>query len=187
MSALTIRPANPDDAHAIAQVRVDSWRTTYRGMIPDAYLASMSVANSAALWLRVLIAASTKAWVFVAANGAEVTGFAAGNRLDEPKLGFDAELTAIYLRSDRQRTGAGRRLLAAVVDVARAQGAGGLLTWVIAGNKGARAFYEGLGAELLVEQPFQWDGLDLVEAGYGWRDLRALAAVLGREAEKSKA
>ena len=50
------------------------------------------------------------------------------------------------------------------------------MTWVIAGNKAARAFYEHLGAELLIEQPFQWDGMDLVEAGYGWRDLDALAA-----------
>jgi hypothetical protein len=33
-----------------------------------------------------------------------------------------------------------------------------------------------LGAELLVEQAFQWDGMDLKEAGYGWRDLTALAA-----------
>ena len=45
------------------------------------------------------------------------------------------------------------------------------ITWVIAGNKAARAFYESLGGELIVEQPFQWDGMDLVEAAYGWRDL----------------
>jgi hypothetical protein len=29
----------------------------------------------------------------------------------------------------------------------------------------------------LIEQAFQWDGMDLLEAGYGWRDLEALAAV----------
>ena len=53
----------------------------------------------------------------------------------------------------------------------RAHGAHGLIVWVIAANKAARAFYERLGAEILVEQPFTWDGMDLVEAGYGWRDL----------------
>ena len=41
MSDLVIRVAVPDDARAIAQVRVDAWRTTYKGMIPDAYLAAM--------------------------------------------------------------------------------------------------------------------------------------------------
>jgi GNAT superfamily N-acetyltransferase len=147
-------------------------------MIPDAYLAAMSVADSTALWLRVLTAVSSKANVFVAANGQDIVGFAAGNLLPEPKHGLDAELTAIYLRRDSQRAGIGRRLVAAVVTAERAQGATGLLTWVIAANKGARAFYERLGAELLVEQPFQWDGMDLVEVGYGWRDLDALAAAL---------
>ena len=67
----------------------------------------------------------------------------------------------------------------AIVEARRAQGATGLLTWVIAGNRGARAFYEGLGGELIVEQPFQWDGVDLVEAGYGWRDLNVLVAACG--------
>ena len=183
MSALTIRHATADDARAIAEVRVDAWRATYKGMIPDTYLASMSVDASAALWQRVLVAASSKASVFVAANGAEVVGFAAGNLLPDPKHGLDAELTAIYLRRDQQRSGVGRRLVAAVATAERAQGASGLLTWVIAANKGARAFYERLGAQLLIEQPFQWDGMDLVEAGYGWRDIDALVASLVRKTQ----
>jgi len=170
-----LRSADPDDARAIAQVRIDAWRTTYRGMIPDAYLAAMSVDDSEAMWRRVLTAGPNTASVFVAANGVDVVGFACGNMLDEPKHGLDAELTAIYLQRPFQRSGTGRRLVAAVLDAQRAHGATGLLTWVIAGNKGARAFYEHLGAELLIEQPFQWDGIDLVEAGYGWRDLDALA------------
>jgi RimJ/RimL family protein N-acetyltransferase len=51
-----------------------------------------------------------------------------------------------------------------------------LLVWVLAGNQAARKFYERLGARLLIEQPFSWDGMDLLEAGYGWRDLSALAS-----------
>jgi hypothetical protein len=35
-----------------------------------------------------------------------------------------------------------------------------------------------MGAELVIEQAFQWDGMDLVEAGYGWRALGALTAGL---------
>jgi GNAT superfamily N-acetyltransferase len=182
MSEITLRRADPDDARPIAQVRVDAWRTTYKGMIPDAYLD-----DSASLWLRVLTSASNRASVFVAANGVDVVGFAAGNLLPEPKHGLDAELTALYLRRDHQRAGIGRRLVGAVVAAEHAQGASGLLTWVIAGNKGARAFYERLGAELLVEQPFQWDGMDLVEVGYGWRDIGALAATVGPATEKSNA
>ncbi len=176
---VTVRVAAPADAPAIARVRIDAWRSTYRGMIPDAYLDGMSVGESEAHWRRILQAAPGRFSVFVAAEGDEVVGFAAGHMLEPPKLGCDAELSAIYLRADRRRTGIGRRLAGTVAAAQRGHGATGLLTWVIAGNRLARAFYEALGAELLVEQPFQWDGIDLVEAGYGFRDLDRLVAACG--------
>jgi GNAT superfamily N-acetyltransferase len=175
MTAISLRRAIAGDAPAIARVRVDSWRTTYRGMIPDAYLDSMQVDASIAMWDRVLTAGPNTASVFVADHAGEVIGFAGGAMLIEPKYGIDAELVAIYLRREFQHVGLGRGLIGAVVDAQRAHGATGLLTWVIAGNKTARAFYERLGGELLVEQPFEWDGLNLVEVGYAWRDLPALA------------
>jgi hypothetical protein len=62
-----------------------------------------------------------------------------------------------------------------VLAALRDQNATGLIVWALAGNKVARAFFAQLGAELLIEQSFQWDDLRLVEAGYGWRDLDALA------------
>lgn len=186
MVVIAIRRATPGDAPAIARVRVDSWRTTYRGMIPDAYLDGMQIEASTASWDRVLAAGPNTTSVFVAGHGADVVGFACGTMLNEPKHGLDAELAAVYLRREFQHAGVGRRLVGAVVEAQRAHHATGLLTWVIAGNKGARSFYETLGGELVVEQPFHWDGMDLIEAGYGWRDLAALAAACRVEAFEAK-
>lgn len=177
MSGVSIRRATPGDAPAIARVRVDSWRTTYRGMIPDAYLDGMQVDASTALWDRVLNAGVNTTCVFVAVHETDVVGFSCGNRLAPPKHGYDAELAAVYLRREFQRAGLGRQLVGAVAEAQREVGATGLITWVIAGNKPAREFYQRLGGELIVEQPFNWDGMDLVEAGYGWRDLAALTAL----------
>jgi len=98
----------------------------------------------------------------------------------EPRYDVDAELSAAYVRREFQRGGVGRRMVAAVADAQREHGARGLIVWVIAGNKGARAFYEGLGATLLVEQPFEWDGMPLVEAGYAFTDLDALLEATAR-------
>ncbi len=177
--SVAVRLAQPADAAAIAQVRIDAWRATYRGMIPDAYLDAMSLSDSAAFWERILASGSPYASVYVATKSDTVVAFAAANRREPPKLGFDAELSAIYLAAGYKRRGIGSRLVSAVATAQRERGATGLLTWVIATNKEARAFYEALGGELLVEQPFQWDGLDLVEAGYGFRDLNVLAGAAG--------
>lgn len=176
MSGIEIRPATAADATGIARVRIDTWRTTYRGLIPDAYLDGMELDASIALWDKVLTAQQSAADVFVATRDGEVVGFAAGNRMPEPKDGADAELTAVYLRPEVQRVGLGHRLVEAVVAAQRARGASAMIVWTIAGNKAARAFYEDLGGELVVERPFVWDGMDLVEAAYVWRDLPALAA-----------
>jgi GNAT superfamily N-acetyltransferase len=173
---IAIRRATADDAAAIARVRVDAWRATYRGIVPDAYLDTMDVEASTQMWTRVLTSASETASVFVAEEDDRIVGFAAANRLKEPKHGFNAELSAIYLRRDCQRTGIGRRLVRSVAEAQRENGADGLIVWVIAGNKGARRFYEALGGTLLVEQEFEWDGVPLTEAGYGFRDLDALLA-----------
>jgi hypothetical protein len=37
-SELTVRRARPDDATAIAEVHVASWRTTYPGIVDQAYI-----------------------------------------------------------------------------------------------------------------------------------------------------
>ena len=178
----------PGDAGAIAQVRVDAWRTTYKGMIPDAYLAAMKVEDSAACGSACSIAASsTDERLRRATMKPASSASPPATCLREAKHGFDAELTAIYLRARRQRAGVGRRLVAAVGG--RAAGAGRnrpRRPGSSPANRAARAFYERLGAELLVEQPFQWDGMDLVEVGYGWRNLDALAPA-GQVAEKSDA
>ena len=114
--------------------------------------------------------------MFVAEDAEGVMGFAAGIVLPELKLGFDADLAAIYLRPAYQRLGLGSKIVGVTASALAAQQARSMIVWVIAGNKPARDFYAALGAELIVEQPFQWDGMDLLEAGYGWRDLPALAA-----------
>lgn len=38
-----IFPAGPDDAEDLARVHITAWRETYQGLLPDSYLARMSV------------------------------------------------------------------------------------------------------------------------------------------------
>lgn len=47
---MNIRKARLKDAEGIARVHVDSWRTTYRGIIPDDYLNGLSYEQRTELW-----------------------------------------------------------------------------------------------------------------------------------------
>jgi hypothetical protein len=73
-----IRTAGPDDALAIARVHVETWRSAYRGIVSDTYLASLSPVDRARVW-RDLVADPTGArFVLVAHDEVDdVIGFAA--------------------------------------------------------------------------------------------------------------
>ena len=47
---MTVRRAEPSDAGAIAEVRVSSWRSAYRGLLPDSLLDALSVPDIASRW-----------------------------------------------------------------------------------------------------------------------------------------
>ena len=47
-----VRQAEIGDAAAIARVHVASWRTTYRGLLPDEFLDSLDEGRYTERWLR---------------------------------------------------------------------------------------------------------------------------------------
>ena len=52
MSGAKVRRARVEDAAEIARVHVDSWRTTYAGLVPADHLASLSYERFEQNWLR---------------------------------------------------------------------------------------------------------------------------------------
>lgn len=51
---MLIRPATVDDAHDLAVVHVRSWQQAYRGLMPQAVLDRLSIAEREAGWARLL-------------------------------------------------------------------------------------------------------------------------------------
>ncbi len=55
MSPISLTPASAQDAEAIARLQAQSWRITYRGMLPDEYLDRHVVADRlayACCWMK---------------------------------------------------------------------------------------------------------------------------------------
>lgn len=176
---IQLRRATVADAEAIAAIRIEGWRTTYRGMIPDSYLAEMDMNENVLHWRTILQALPVKEdslCVYVAVSEDEIVGFVSAMKLPEPKLDKDSEINAIYIRPQWQRCGIGKRMLHKAARSLQAMGCTSCVIWVIDGNSQARNFYEELGGEILIEQDFSWDGLDLTEVGYGWSDLNVMMA-----------
>ena len=146
-----VRTANVIDAPAIAGVHVSSWLSTYRGLLPDDFLESLSETNYTERWKRVITEGTSK--VVVAEDGADVVGFASGGRERAGEQGFEGELYAIYVLDNAQGRGFGRELVRAMVEGLRELGLGNMIIWVLRDNRPAREFYERLGGNYVRAQP----------------------------------
>src|SRR3989344_1164922 len=69
-------PAGPADAEALARVHVAAWRETYRGLLPDAYLARMSEPSHARRFARALLHPGPDDVTLAAADRAGIVGYA---------------------------------------------------------------------------------------------------------------
>ena len=90
---LTIRKADIEDAAAIAHVQVESWKTTYTGIVSDAFLGSLNQEDRMRSWQVQTLAGNVT--IFVAEDEGEIFGFAAGGEARENLDKYDAELYAI--------------------------------------------------------------------------------------------
>jgi L-amino acid N-acyltransferase YncA len=173
---ILIRRAEPNDAAGIARVHVHSWRTTYRDIVPDAYLDGLDEAERAAHWLDLLDGGLD---VYVAERAGTVIGFATGGKSRDNMARCDAELYAIYLLHEEQRTRIGSDLLRELALAMSRRGFRSMQVWVLAKNS-AKQFYARLGAEYAGSKEIEIGGATLAEQAYVWSDLARLCGTRTR-------
>jgi len=174
-----IRRARKDDAAAIGRVHVETWQSTYAGLLPDAMLARMSEVRQSAWWARALGAPGEARGIFVADDeDMGVVGFGSCGPVRDPPDGLDGtekrvgEVYTLYVESDFQNQGLGRRLLDAMLRQLQADGCDTAILWMLADNP-ARFFYEGLGGTQVGRRADRMAGTEVEEVAYAWRDLDA--------------
>lgn len=126
-----MRPARSSDAEAIARVQLETWRAAYAEVLPAAAL-SLEASDVASAWGQAVGAPpSPYHRVLVAVDGAEVVGLAACEPASDEDLDVPAaELTVLLVEPRWGRRGHGSRLLAAAVDLWRADEVALAVTWV---------------------------------------------------------
>jgi len=167
---MQIRQAKTEDAASIAKVHVDSWRTTYKGIVSEEYLASLSYQDRENFWRERLSASDNSCFVLVAEDGENIIGFAAGGPERSGDINFSGELSAIYLLENYQSKGIGSQLFKAVAMRLLQIGIKTMMVWVLAENPSKR-FYESLGGKHIYEKVITIDEVELKEVAYGWKDI----------------
>jgi GNAT superfamily N-acetyltransferase len=170
--AWNIRLAVVHDARAIAEVHVESWKSTYRGIFPETLLNGLSVEKRESFWRGSLAAHEPHSAITMVGcdAGGAVVGFVSGGKERTGQLGCNGELYAIYLRQEAQRKGLGALLVRQLVHELVTRGFGSMAVWVLALNP-SRRFYEHLGGKVIGQQQIERGGQTFIEVAYGWQGL----------------
>src|SRR5690606_35074261 len=111
---MKVRSVALEDATAIARVHVDSWRTTYTGLLPDEVIAAQTVESREASWRRQIAAVleDPRRGVILVAEDDDlgVVGFTSAGPERERDADNDAELYTLYLLEQHQGRRVGRLL-----------------------------------------------------------------------------
>jgi GNAT superfamily N-acetyltransferase len=124
---VTLRPAQPNDATAVAEIWYAGWPDGHRGNVPDELVA---VRTEESFHTR---AAERVADTTVAVVGDQVAGFV---------MVVGDEVEQVYVSAAHRGTGIAGLLLAEAERQVRAAGYGQAWLAVVAGNARARRFYE---------------------------------------------
>ena len=172
--AFTIRPAVPNDAQAVARIRVLGWRFAYQGLVPQGYLDSLNVAEDTERMrgylsqlpqnLPPINLASVqgpndgeKRSFMLAVRDDVVLGFchfsAAPNNADRPERATPGgemvgRLHSLYIDPDALGQGIGHALMSHALSTFTAWGCKRAHLWVLEGNSRAVSFYERQGWQL---------------------------------------
>ncbi len=142
--AVEVRAAAPADAEAVAQVQTLGWQQGYAGLLPDDYLATLSLAAAEQRWRSQLVHAERTTDELVALVGGQVVGMAVvgpSTDPDRPPDGSRGELFALYVRREHWGAGVGHALHQRSLARLGERGFDQAGLWVLRGNERAAAFY----------------------------------------------
>ena len=162
---IEIRRARAGDAKAIADTHDEAWRTAYQGIIPGLELERLISRRGAGWWLGAIRKNSR---ISLLAFGDTIAGYANYGRNRARSLQYDGEIYELYLRSEFQRLGFGRRLfMAARRDLAQSQ-MKSLVVWALSDNEPAVRFYESLGGKAVARSSERFGDKMLDKVAYAW-------------------
>jgi GNAT superfamily N-acetyltransferase len=180
---ISVRRARPADAVAIGAVHVSAWRSAYPGILPDNFLARLSVPRQASHYDSA-IRSGTGVYVATASgldvptgSGPRIIGFGTAGRARLTDVSgrrlAEGEIETLYVLDDWRDRGVGRRLMRAAAGHLAETGCRSAYLWVLRENP-SRWFYQRLGGKAVAEATVSVGGQQVVQTAFVWDPIERL-------------
>jgi GNAT superfamily N-acetyltransferase len=164
---LILREASIDDLIGIAKVKIDTWKTTYKGIISDEALENLDLYEQAEKFKDLLPEKDNKKFLLVAEVDGVIVGFSAGGIEREGNYGIDGEVYAIYVLKQYQNQNIGKSLMKCSIEKLSGMGLNSFLIWVLESNP-YKQFYEKLGGVQIDRKPLDSSDDSPFITAYAW-------------------
>ena len=167
---IVCRPARLADTRVISEVYIDTWRSTYAGILPDQVLVGMRANKLSGSFARAL---KHRTEIIMVADHPEQGIIAMGSAGENRGINsaYSGEIYTLYVHPGSQNEGIGETLLAHLFGALAQAGHDSAVIWVLALNP-SRFFYERMGGQRAGERREALWGTTLLEWAYGWTDLK---------------
>ncbi|MBA3339677.1 MAG: GNAT family N-acetyltransferase [Geodermatophilaceae bacterium] len=162
MADVDVRPARHQDAGEVARIQRTSWARAGSSVVPVSVLDRLVADEVVSAWAATIQALPTPSHhVLVAREQDTIVGMVAFGPADDSdaalengpeglaagdsERGVTGEIATLLVEPRFGRRGHGSRLLAATVDIARADGIAALITWIPENDVSARTFFGSAG------------------------------------------
>ena len=147
MDKMIIRTLTAADVLGAAEIRVNGWKSAYKGIIDDEHLDSLSIEEQTKKFEKCIGDDN----FIVAIQDGKVEGFCrfVYDNSFSPNVDYvDCELTAIYVHPDFKGKGIGTKLFQYVLDQFNNQNKTTMILWCLAANINSIYFYKHMGGEI---------------------------------------
>lgn len=154
------------DIPQVLQVLVQSYQTTYLGLLEQSSLDNLTVNNNSSNLKRPAAqkVIGIEHYLFLATlETSEIVGYAYCGRNNYSEVASDSELYDLYLLKDYQGLGIGLKLFESSKNRLREQGFQTMFLWCVKENPSC-GFYDAMGGKRVDERM-----TNLLEIGFAWR------------------
>lgn len=166
MSAVILREAVAPDIERVSKLYLANWQSTYRGLLPDEYLDSLTLDGILKTWSDYLNNPENR--IYTAFERNDFLGFAACERDEE--LSECLYLHSLHVAQAARGRGVGSALISRVWERALELNCSELSICVVRGNENARRLYVSLGAKHYKYFTDRADGMDCSSEKLLWTD-----------------
>lgn len=158
LNNIVIRQAQQQDAQRVAEIRQNTWRTTYSGLIPEYYFENFNLEKETERYKNLFVNADN---AFVIEVNNKVVGFFFLSNTPQiiSEQEYSASIGAIYVEQDFQRMGLGKKAFEVINNYFKNKKQKHFFVYCLKTNEIGKSFYEKNGGRIIGEKQFK----DLLE------------------------